>query len=114
MKIIELLLFAAFYSHQTPEQCPPPPNTPHLVRIIIQNLVLDGREGGPTGGEGGAVNGPGGAGGAARVPPRAYARLDPPEILLSPVESHRPPPAAAALSSQEEDVEDHERPDHIR
>ena len=89
-------------------------NTPHLTRVVIQDLVLGGGEGGLAGGEGGSVRGPGGAVG---VPPGACAHLALAPILLSAVESHRPPPAAPAFSTQEKDAhptQDHESPEHIR
>lgn len=92
-------------------------NTPHLLRIVIQNPVLVRGEGGPTGGERRTVERPGGPRGAACAPPLACAPLALALILLSPAESHRPPPAAAAFSPQEKDVhptEDHQSPDHIR
>lgn len=82
--------------------------------VVIQNLVLVGSEGDPTGGEGGTVRRPVAA---ADVPPGACARLAQALILLSPVESNRPPPAPSAFGTQEEDVhptQDHKPPDHIR
>lgn len=84
------------------------------MRVVIQDLVLGGGEGGPAGGERGTVRGPEGAAG---VPPGACARLALAPILLSAVESHRPPPAAPAFSTQEKDAhptQDHESPEHIR
>lgn len=82
--------------------------------VVIQNLVLGGSEGDPTGGEGGTVRRPVAA---ADVPPGSCARLAQALILLSPVESNRPPPAPSAFGTQEEDVhptQDHKPPDHIR
>ncbi len=110
---------APAYSHQTlPSFRTMPHNTPHLVRIGIQNLVLGGGEWGPAGREGRTVRRPGGARGAAGdVPPGSCARLALALILLSPVESHRPPPTASGFSIQKKDVyptQDHKPPDHIR
>lgn len=88
------------------------------MRIVIQDLVLGGGEGGPAGGEGRTVRRPRGAGGAAGIPPGASACLALALILLSPTESHRPPPAASALGTQQQDAhraQDHQKsPDHIR
>lgn len=91
-------------------------NTPHLMCIVIQNLVLGWSEGDPTGGERRTVRRPEGAGGAADIPPGACAPLALALILLSPVESHRSPIAGSTFSTQEKVHPDqnHESPDHIR
>lgn len=95
-------------------------NTPHLVCVVIQNVVLGGGERDPTRAEGGTVWRPVAAAG---LPPGPCARLAPSLVLLSPVESYRPPPAAFALGTQEEEEEeeedvhptqDHQPPDHIQ
>lgn len=83
------------------------------MSVVIQNLVLGGGEGGPTGGERGAVKGPVPP---VDVPPGARARLARVLVLLSPVESNRPPPVSSGFSAQEKDVHptQDKSPDHIR
>lgn len=86
----------------------------HLVRVVIQNPVLGGSQGGPAGGEGGAT----GRLVVPDVPARPCAHLAPLLPRWSPAESRRPPAAAHAFSSlQEEDAdpaEDREFPEHLQ
>lgn len=72
------------------------------MRVVIQNLVLGGSQGGPAGGEGGAT----GRLVVPDVPAGPCAHLAPLLSRWSPAESHRPPAAARAFSSlQEEDAD---------
>lgn len=87
---------------------------PHLLCVIIQNLVFSRGKGEPTGGEGRTTRRVQGARGSGGVPPGAWG-------CLPPMESHRPPPrAAAAFSSGEGNVEsakpaeENSGPDHGR
>lgn len=72
---------------------------PHLVRVVIQNPVLGGSEGGPTGDEGGS---PGRPLVAADVSAQPCAHLAPLLPRRSPAEGHRP---HAFSSLQEEDAD---------
>lgn len=69
------------------------------MRVVIQNLVLGGSEGGPTGDEGGS---PGRPLGAADVSAHPGAHLAPFLFRMSPAEGHRP---HAFSSLQEEDAD---------
>lgn len=73
------------------------------MRVVIQDPVLGGSEGDPTGGEEGPEVRPLVA---ADVPARPCAPLAPLVPRLSPAERHGPPAAADAFSSgQEEDAD---------
>lgn len=72
--------------------------TPNLMRVVIQNPVLDGSEGGPAGDEWGSPGRPLLAAGDSAEPCAPLARLFP---RLSPAEGRRP---HTFSSLQEEDV----------
>lgn len=79
------------------------------MRVVIQNSVLGGSQGGPAGGEGGAT----GRLVVPDVPARPCAHLAPLLSRWSPAESHRP----RAFSSLQEDADpaqDREFPEHIQ
>lgn len=71
---------------------------PYLVRVVIQNPVLGGSEGGPTGDEGGS---PGRPLVDTDVSAQPCAHLVPLLPRLSPAEGHRP----LAFSSLQKDAD---------
>lgn len=84
---------------------------PHLVRVVIQNPVLGGRQGGLTGGEGGSPERPLVAADVSAQPCAPLAPLVP---GLSPAEGHRPR-AFSALQEEDAAAAEHRQfPEHIQ